>query len=57
MNHNRSTALEPSLKITVEGGGGRGATSPSAIVMAQNIDLFGPRKGFLTHQWVITGNK
>ena len=25
--------------------------------MAQNIQLFGPRKGFLTHQWIITGNK
>ena len=25
-------------------------TSPSASVMAQNIQLFGPREGFLTHQ-------
>ena len=25
--------------------------------MAQNIQLFGPRVGFLTHQWIITGNK
>ena len=24
-------------------------TSPSASVMAQNIQLFGPREGFLTH--------
>ena len=32
-------------------------TSPSASVMAQNIQLFGPREGFLTHQWIITGNK
>ena len=31
-------------------------TSPSASVMAQNIQLFGPRDGFLTHQWIITGN-
>ena len=23
--------------------------------MAQNIQLFGPREGFLTHQWIITG--
>ena len=22
--------------------------------MAQNIQLFGPREGFLTHQWIIT---
>ena len=28
-------------------------TSPSASVMAQNIQLFGPF-GFLTHQWIIT---
>ena len=32
-------------------------TSPSASVMAQNIQLFGPREGFLTHQWIITENK
>ena len=32
-------------------------TSPSASVMAQNIQLFGPRGGFLTHQWIITWNK
>ena len=29
-------------------------TSPSASIMAQNIQLFGPREGFLTHQWIIT---
>ena len=29
-------------------------TSPSASIMAQNIQLFGPRGGFLTHQWVKT---
>ena len=23
--------------------------------MAQNIQLFGPREGFLTHQWILTG--
>ena len=27
--------------------------SPSASIMAQNIQLFGPRGGFLTHQWII----
>ena len=32
-------------------------TSPSASVMAQKIQLFGPRENFLTHQWIITGNK
>ena len=32
-------------------------TWPSASIMAQNIQLFGPREGFLTHQWIITGNK
>ena len=32
-------------------------TSPSASVMAKNIQLFGPHEGFLTHQWIITGNK
>ena len=25
-------------------------TLPSASIMAQNIQLFGPREGFLTHQ-------
>ena len=29
-------------------------TSPSASVMAQNMQLFGPHEGFLTHQWIIT---
>ena len=29
-------------------------TSPSASVMAQNIQLYGPRGGFLAHQWIIT---
>ena len=28
----------------------RRPTSPSASIMAQNIQLFGPRGGFLTHQ-------
>ena len=28
--------------------------SPSASIIAQNIQLFGPRGGFLTHQWIIT---
>ena len=32
-------------------------TSPLASVMAQNIQLFGPREGFLTHKWIITGDK
>ena len=32
-------------------------TSPSASILAQNMQLFGPREGFLTHQWIITGNK
>ena len=32
-------------------------TSPSASIMAQNIQLFGPREGFLTHQWIIMWNK
>ena len=32
-------------------------TSPSASIMAQNIQLFGSREGFLTHQWIITWNK
>ena len=35
----------------------RRLTSPSASIMAQNIQLFGPRGGFLTHQWIITCNK
>ena len=29
-------------------------TSPTASIMAKNIQLFGPRGGFLTHQWIIT---
>ena len=59
-NHNRSTALErPVLKYW---GGGLNRfygipTSPSTSAMAQNMQLFGPREGFLTHQWIITGNK
>ena len=32
-------------------------TSPSDSVMAQNLQLFSPREGFLTHQWIIKGNK
>ena len=32
-------------------------TSPSASLMAQNIQLSGPHEGFLTHQWIITGKK
>ena len=45
MNHNRSTALQRSVKVT--GGLNRFygiPTSPSASVMAQNIQLFGPRE-------------
>ena len=46
-------------------GGGEGGlnrfygipTLPSASIMAQTIQLFGPREGFLTHQWITTGNK
>ena len=52
--------LGRSVKITVGGGLNRFygiPTSPSASVMAQNIQLFGPREVFLTHQWIITGNK
>ena len=59
MNHNRSTAFERSVK-NYWGGLNRFygiLTSPSASIMAQNIQLFGPREGFLTHQWIITGNK
>ena len=59
MNHNRSTALERSVKNLL-GGLNRFyviPTSPLASIMAQNIQLFGPREGFLTHQWIITGNK
>ena len=51
--------LERSVKIT--GGWGERVygipTSPSASVMAQNMQLFDPREGFLTRQWIITGNK
>ena len=32
-------------------------TSPSASIIAQNIQLFGLREGFLTDQWIITENK
>ena len=59
--HNKSATLERSVKNT-GGGGGLNRfygypTSPSASVMAQNIQLFGLHEGFLTHQWIITGNK
>ena len=62
MNHNRSAALERSVKNLLGGGGGLNRfygypTSPSASIMAQNLQLFGPREGFLNHQWIITGNK
>ena len=54
--YDRSTALERSEKIT--GGLNRFyGISPSAFIMAQNIQLFGPRGGFLIHQWITTGNK
>ena len=50
------------VSIKILGGGGLNRfygrpTSPSASIMAQNIQLFGPRGGFLTHQWIITRNK
>ena len=60
MNQNRSTALERSVKNYWGWGLNRFygiPTSPSASIIAQNIQLFGPREGFLTHQWIITGNK
>ena len=42
------------VSIKILGGGAnrfyRRLTSPSASIMAQNIQLFGPRGGFLTHQ-------
>ena len=50
--------------VSIKMGGGDGGaltgytgSSPSASLMAQKIQLFGPREGFLTHQWIITGNK
>ena len=52
-NHNRSTALERSVLKYWEGGFNRIygiQTSPSASVMAQNLQLFGSREGFLSHQ-------
>ena len=58
-NHNGSIALERSV-LKYWGGLNRFywyPTSPSASVMAPNIQLFGPLEGFLTHQWFITGNK
>ena len=54
-NHNRSTVWNGQYKNT--GGLNRFygyPISPSASIMAQNIQLFGPREGFLTHQWIIT---
>ena len=62
MNHNWSAALERSVKNYWEGGGGLNRfygypISPSASIIAQKIQLLGPREGFLTHQWIITGNK
>ena len=58
-NRNRSTALE---RTVLKYWGClnrfyRYPTSSSASVMAQNIQLVGPHEGFLTHQWIITGNK
>ena len=35
----------------------KGKASVPTSVMAQNIQLFGPRDCFLTRQWIITGNK
>ena len=35
----------------------RRLTSPSASIMAQNIQLFGPRGGPPTHQWTTARNK
>ena len=62
MNHNSNTALERSVKKKKKILGVLNRfygypTSPSASVMAQNIQLLGPREGFLTHQWIITGDK
>ena len=57
--HNRSTAFERSVYKILGGLNGFYwyQTSPSASIMAQNMQLFGPREGFLTHQWIITWNK
>ena len=57
MNHNRNAALEWSvknywgLKPVL-----RVPNLALSFFMAQKIQLFGPREGFLTHQWIITGN-
>ena len=61
-NHYRSTALERSVLKYLGGGGCLKRvygypTSPSASVMAQNIQLCGPHEGFLNYQWIVTGNK
>ena len=47
------------VSIKILGGGAlkpvlRAPNLASASIMAQNIQLFGPRGGFLTHQWIIT---
>ena len=57
MNHNRSTALERSVKIT---GGLKPVLRDPNLALGfchGSKQLFGPREGFLTHQWIITGNK
>ena len=59
MNHNRSTALERSVKKLL-GGLNRfygHPTSPSASIVAQNTQPPGPRGGSPSHQWTITWNK
>ena len=67
MNTDSKNSKEPQQKyrlgtvsIKILGGGGLNRfygypTSPSASIMAQNIQLFGPRGGFLTHQWMLHG--
>ena len=67
INTDSKTSKEPQQKyrlgtvsIKILGGLNRfygRPTSPSASIMAQNIQMFGPRGGFLTHQWIITWNK
>ena len=65
-NHNRSTALEQSVLkywgIKILGVGLNRfygiPTRPQLLLWLKTYCyLFGLREGFLTHQWIITGNK
>ena len=62
--HHRVYKFQTFPGVCGEGGGGRRGHAPGpplqycfVTLSLAFIQLLGPREGFLTHQWIITGNK